>query len=275
MTIHIVTDSGSDLSEELCLQHDISLVPLSVTFGETQYIDREDIDGETFYRLLSQHEKLPVSAAPSPGQFLETFGALKAKGIKDIIHVSLSENASATAESARAAAQEIDGVNIHVFNTRAVSSAQGTLVLKAAEAVKEGAGVSAILEMLSDLRERIVVFAALNTLENAKKGGRISNVQAFVGSLLSIKPILSMDEEGTVVQLARPRTRRRSFEWLAARIPAGSTDFAINHGRAKDVDLLVEILGQPIERFGEIGPVVGVHGGEGAIALSYIRPKAV
>lgn len=272
MTIRIITDSGCDLSEEICEKHNISYVPLSVSFDGVEYVDRTNIDARSFYDLLSQHTTLPVSTAPSPGRFLLTYEDLRNRGATDIIYVALSENTSGALESARIAALSIDDVNIHIFNTRLVSSAQGTLVLKAAEAAKNGATVDQIIELLTDLRERSSVFAALDTLENAKKGGRITNMQAIVGSLLSIKPILTMDEEGSVTQLARPRTRKKSFQWLIDQVPEGSTDFAINHGYAEDIYLLAEMLGEPIERIGTIGPVVGVHGGHGAISFSYIAP---
>lgn len=272
MSIYLVSDSGCDLSSELCEKHNVAFVPLSVTFDGVEYVDREDIDALDFYKLLSEHAELPVSAAPAPGRFLVTFEDLKAKGATDIIYIAVSENTSAALDSARIAKDSIEDVNIHLFDSHLVSSGQGTLVIRAAEAIADGATAEGILELLADLRDRSVVFAALDTLENAKKGGRITNVQALVGSLLSIKPILTMDEKGSVTQVARPRTRRKSFKWLIDQIPEGSTDFAINHGHADDVDLLIEALGQPVERVGTIGPVVGVHGGLGAISFSYITP---
>lgn len=272
MSIHIVSDSGCDLSEELCKEYDISFVPLSVRFGDNEYIDREDIDGKKFYELMSQHARLPESAAPSPGQFLTVFEELKAKGATDIIHVALSEALSATGQSARTAAQSLEGVNVHVFDTKGVSSSQGTMVLRAAQAVRDGKNVEEILEMLADLRSRTVVFAALDTLENVRKGGRLSNVQAIVGSLLSIKPIISV-EDGKVVQVAKPRTRKKSLGWLVAQVPEGATSLAINHAQAPDVDVLVGMLPYEVERIGEVGPVVGVHGGERTMTLSYLLPE--
>lgn len=269
MSIHIVSDSGCDLSEELCKEYDISFVPLSVRFGDVEYIDRETIDGKEFYELMSKHSRLPESAAPSPGQFLSVFEELKAKGATDIIHVALSSDLSATSQSAATAAQSIEGVNIHIFDTKAVSSAQGTMVLRAAQAVKSGESVESILDMLADLRSRTVIFAALDTLENVRKGGRLSNVQAMVGSLLSIKPIVSI-EDGKVVQVAKPRTRKKSLGWVVAQVPEDATSIAINHAQAPDVDVLVGMLPHSVERIGEVGPVVGVHGGERTVTLSYL-----
>lgn len=272
MSVHIISDSGCDLSKELCAEHNISFVPLSVRFADREYIDREDIDPQEFYDLMSKNAHLPESAAPSPGQFLTVFEELKAKGATDIIHVALSSKLSATGQSARTAAESIDGVNIHVFDSLAVSSSQGTLVLKAAEAAARGDSAQEILALLEDLRDRSVIYGALDTLENLKKGGRISNVQAMVGSVLSVKPIINL-QDGSVVQVAKPRTRKKSLGWIVAQVPEDATDFAISHALAPDVDVLVGMLGKPVDRIGEMGPVVGVHGGSRCVTLSFLLPE--
>ena len=270
MSVRIVTDSACDLATEVTDQHGIEVVPLSIRFGNDEYTDRVELSPQKFYAELASNETLPETAAPSPGAFVQAYERLIADGATDIISINLSEALSATGQAARTAATEIDGTNVTVFDSKSVTIGIGTLVLKAAEAAASGASAAEVLALLEDLRERTHVFGVLDTLDNLKKGGRIGNAQAMVGSLLSIKPCLDLSS-GEVEEAGRQRTRKKGLAWLASQVPPGATNVGVGHAMAKDVDTFVNMLDVEPTRISIIGPVIGTHAGPGVIGVSYTR----
>jgi len=268
MSVRIVTDSGSDLAPDVAEALGVPVVPLSIRFGSTEYTDRVDLSPEKFYAEMEAQEQLPETAAPSPGSFAEAFQSLIADGATSIISITLSEALSATAQAARTAATTIDGVPIHIVDSASVTVGQGTLVTRAAEAARDGASVEDILASTTDLSNRTHVLGVLDTLDNLKKGGRIGNAQAMIGSLLSIKPCIDLST-GSVEEAGRQRTRKKALAWLANEIPKNATNVALGHGLAPDIDKVVEMLDVEVDRISLIGPVVGTHGGPRVIGASY------
>lgn len=270
MSVRIVTDSACDLSTEVTTEHGIEVVPLSIRFGADEYTDRVELTPQKFYAEMASNETLPETAAPSPGAFMQAFDRLIADGATDIISINLSEALSATGQAARTAATDVTGANVTIFDSKSVTIGIGTMVLQAAEAAASGASAADVLALLEDLRERTHVFGVLDTLDNLKKGGRIGNAQAMVGSLLSIKPCLDLSS-GEVEEAGRQRTRKKGLAWLASQLPADATNVGVGHAMAADVDQFVSMLPVEPTRVSLIGPVVGTHGGPGVIGLSYTR----
>lgn len=268
MSVRIVTDSGCDLSPEVTDALGIEVVPLSIRFGATEYTDRVDLSPEKFYEEMAARDELPETAAPSPGAFAQAFQSLINDGATSIVSINLSEALSATAQAARTAATTIAGVEIQIVDSASATVGQGTLVLRAAEAAKAGASVAEIIASTNDLSARTHVYGILDTLENLKKGGRIGNAQAMIGSMLSIKPCIDLSS-GAVEEAGRQRTRKKALAWLAAQLPATATNVAIGHGLAPDIDMFVDMLDVEIDRVSLIGPVVGTHGGPRVVGLSY------
>ena len=145
---------------------------------------------------------------------------------------------------------------------------QGTLVLRAAEAARDGASAREVIDATNDLSARTHVLGILDTLENLKKGGRIGNAQAMIGSMLSIKPCIDLSS-GAVEEAGRQRTRKKALAWLAGELPANATNVAIGHGLAPDIDTFVDMIDVEIDRVSLIGPVVGTHGGPRVVGISY------
>lgn len=268
MTVRIVTDSGCDLAPDVADALGIAVVPLSIRFGDTEYTDRVDLSPEKFYAEMATRDELPETAAPSPGAFAQAFTQLLDEGASSIVCINLSEALSATAQAARTAATTIDGANIEIVDSMSATVGQGTLVWRAAEAARDGASAQDIIDTINDLSSRMHVFGVLDTLDNLKKGGRIGNAQAMIGSMLSIKPCIDLSS-GSVEEAGRQRTRKKALAWLAKELPANAKNVAIGHGLADDIDTFVSMLDVDVDRVSLIGPVVGTHGGPRVVGMSY------
>lgn len=268
MSVRIVADSGCDLSAEVTDALGIGVVPLSIRFGSTEYTDRVELSPEQFYAEMATQEALPETAAPSPGLFATMFESMIEDGASSIVCINLSEALSATAQAARTAATTVSGADIHVVDSKSITVGHGTLVMRAAEAARDGASAKDIIDYTNDLSQRTHVFGVLDTLDNLKKGGRIGNAQAMIGSMLSIKPCLDLSS-GSVEEAGRQRTRKKALAWLAGELPANASNIAIGHGLAPDVDDFVAGLDGEVDRVSLIGPVIGTHGGPRVVGLSF------
>ncbi len=251
------------------------MVPLSIRFGDEEFVDRHELDLDEFYRRLAASEHLPETSAPSPGAFVEMFNSMEAEGATGVVCINLSEALSATIQSARTAAQSDDvSIDVRVVNSKSVTGGLGSMVLAAAEAAKNGASADEIVELVESLSGRTRIYATLDTLENLKKGGRIGGAQAALGTMLSIKPLLDLST-GEVVAAGKQRTRKRSLAWVRERLAeAGEVDnLAILHSKADDIDeflaTLEDIPAVATARVNVIGAVIGTHGGPGVIGITY------
>ena len=278
MTVRIVTDSACDLTEEETVALDIDVVPLSIRFGEVEYIDRKELSVPDFYEEMSTNEHLPQTAAPSPGSFEEIFKKRLDAGAESVVCINLSSGVSATMQSAQAGAQGSGG-DVRVVDSSSVSCGQGTIVLAAAKAAKDGASASEITSLVDDLSSRTKVYGALDTLENLKKGGRVGNAQALLVSVLSIKPLIDISS-GVVEEAGRQRTRKKALGWLVETVKeqhGNLESLSVGHAMAPDIDAFVEELHSVTDlsevRVDVIGPVVASHGGPGLVAVSFVLKK--
>ncbi|MBS1265150.1 MAG: DegV domain-containing protein [Acidimicrobiaceae bacterium] len=274
MTVRIVTDSACDLSDDEVSSLGIDVVPLSIRFGEQQLLDRDELSVEDFYSRMAASDDLPQTAAPAPGAFEAMFRRRLDEGADSIVCINLSGGISATVQSAEAGSRGIDG-DVRVVDSRSLTTGLGTMVLEAARAARDGASADDIVDLVEDLRARTRVFAAIDTLENLKKGGRIGNAQALLGSVLSIKPLIDLST-GVVEEAGRQRTRRKSLGWLRDKVAEHRDHIghlAVLHAQADDVDVLLEMLAPLVDpadtRVGVIGPVVATHGGPGVAGISF------
>jgi DegV family protein with EDD domain len=275
-TIHVVTDSSSDLTPDDIDQLNIEVVPLSIRFGSEEFTDGLDLTVAEFYTRMARSEEIPQTACPSPGAFEEAFIRAKADGADEVICVNISSELSNTLQSAQTAAEGVkDEIPVHVIDSKSVSSGLGTLVLEAARSARQGADVAAVLARIRSLVPRTHVIAALNTLDNLKKGGRIGGAAAMVGSLLSVKPVVDISG-GAVKEADKPRTRKRAmhvlYERMIKALPIESV--AVMHGGAPDIgeflDLIAPHFPRESIRLGQLGAVIGAHGGAEIIGVSWI-----
>lgn len=273
-TIRIVTDSSCDLPQEVADEHRIDIVPLTVRFGDEEFVDRRDLTSEEFWRRVKASPVLPETAAPSPGAFEEAFTRAAADGADAVVCITLSSALSATYQAAELAASNVaDTVPVHVIDSRAVTLALGNICLAAARAAEAGASLDDVLSLARDLVERTRIYATFETLDNLKKGGRIGGAQAFVGSLLSIKPVIEL-RDGRVEEESKQRTRSRSLRYLADKVKdAGAVEnLAVCHGDAHDIGDLVKMLEEIYAGdilVAKIGAVIGTHGGPGVVGVTF------
>ncbi|MDW3176912.1 MAG: DegV family protein [Acidimicrobiia bacterium] len=275
MTVRIVTDSACDLSDEELAEWGIGMVPLSIRFGDEEFIDRTELSTDEFYRRLAGSDVLPETSAPAPGAFANMFNAMAGEGATGVVCINLSEALSATIQSARTAATSDDvEIDVRVINSKSVTGGLGSMVLAAAKAAREGATIDEVVALIEDLSGRTRVYATLDTLENLKKGGRIGGAQAAFGAMLSIKPLLDLST-GEVVAAGKQRTRKRSLAWVRDKLAeAGDVEnLAILHSNADDIDEFMSTLSDiptvATARTNIIGAVIGTHGGPGIVGITY------
>jgi len=276
MPVRIVTDSACDLPEPVCEEFGISVVPLTIRFGEREFVDRKELSVDAFWRELESSPVLPETAAPSVGAFEETFRRLSDEGADGIVCINLSARLSATMQSAQVAAKALDGETpVEIVDSQSASMGIGNLVLHAARRARAGASVEEIVSDVEARRAREHVFATLDTLEYLRKGGRIGGAQALLGSVLSIKPVISV-VDGAVEPAGRVRTRSKALRFLVDQVPAGGKieSLSVLHANAPDLDEFLRML-QPLVpdaevTVGTIGPVIGVHTGPRVMGIAWI-----
>jgi DegV family protein with EDD domain len=276
MVVRIVTDSASDLPQEACDELGIEIVPLTIRFGDKEYVDRKELSTADFWRELEKSTVLPETAAPSVGAFEETFRRLADSGADGIVCINLSAQLSATMQSAQVAAKALDGLcPITIVDSKSASMGIGNLVLRAARRAAEGADLPTIVADVEDRREHQRVLAALDTLEYLRKGGRIGGARALLGSMLSIKPIISV-VDGAVDEAGKVRTRSKALRFIIDRVPQhGIEQIAVLHAGAPDVDEFLALLRPRVPEadivVGNIGPVIGVHTGPRVLGIAWIE----
>jgi len=281
--LRIVTDSSAGLPGELVETHNIEVVPLNVHFGRTSYQEGVDIYNAQFYQMLRQAEQLPTTSQPSAGQFHEVYSRLVADG-DSVISIHISSKLSGTYQSAMAAKNMLPEADITVVDTLSVSMGHGLVVLAAAEAVQQGKSRDEVIALAERVISGMQVLIVVDTLEYLQKGGRIGGVAAFLGTLLSLKPLLEI-RDGVVEPLERVRTRRkavrRALEVLAERFEGqGSLRLMVLHAECPEeaeqlAQRMREMLPCASLHLAELSPVVGTHGGPGALGLGGFAERLV
>jgi DegV family protein with EDD domain len=272
MTVAIVTDSGSDQTPEELSERNIHQVPLTVSFGSESFLSPDELSPDRFWeRMCAPDSPFAHTAAPSAGQFKQVFEEALAEGADGIVCVCLGEKISATIGSARMAAEMLPGKQIEVVDSRSASMGVGALALRGATLAAEGKTATEIAAALSKLQTENVFFVVLETLEYLRRGGRISHAKAAIGGLLSVKPVITV-EDGLVVPADQPRTRAKARERLLELMSARPlTELHMLYSPPADVEgfreeLLARLPGPPpgLVTSRVIGPVIGAHVGPGA-----------
>lgn len=277
--VRIVTDSSCDLPEEIATDLGIVIVPLSIRFGDEEFIDREDLTPAEFWTRCVNSPTLPETAAPAPGLFEAAYRSLAGEGATGVVVLNLAADLSATMQSAELAARTIAeddslDVDVRVVDSRTATIGLGTIVVACAKAARDGATVDEIEQLAGVLAARTRVFGTLDTLENLKKGGRIGNAKALLATALSIKPMIEI-ADGQVEEAGKQRTRSKALRHLISKLQSygGEIDnLAIMHADCSDVDVFVDMVKAEYDGeiiVGDIGPVVGAHAGRGTIGFAF------
>lgn len=275
MDIRIVTDSTCDLPGSVVQQLGITVVPLYINIGDLGYLDGLEISRKEFYSNLPSYPFHPTTGTPGPDSFREAFHWLADQGASEIISIHISEKLSATINVARSAALEYTRIPVTVIDSGQLSIGTGFQVELAARLALEGKSREEIIQAVSDLRSRTFVTAGLNTLEFLRRSGRMNRFMTGLGSLLHIKPILTMlnGQPGSDQVRTVQRAEKRLIKLLEERIPIER--FALlhthAHDKAEEFKHKIRHLLPKGEIFSlDITPVIGVHIGPGAVGYAIV-----
>lgn len=279
MTVKIVTDSLSDIVDDVSGELGITVVPLYVRFGEKVLRDRVEITTDEFYHRLVHDEILPTTTQPSPGDFLEVFNKL-AKETDEILVIVVSSKLSGTYQSALQAKSMVEGkCRIEVIDSETVIMGLGLIVLSAAKAARDGAGLGELVDLVRGAMPRSHAIMSFDTLKYLAKGGRIGRAQGLLGSILSFKPILTV-KEGEVSPVTKVRTKAAGMDYLCnfvagfSKIEELAVEFATT---PDDADELIKRISSlfPAERIyrSTVSPVIGTYTGPNVLSVSVLTAK--
>lgn len=281
----VVADSTSYLPDELIREHAIHLVSLYVTLEGDQRPELEYSGEEygAFFERLRHSDEGASTSQPSVGDFRAVYEPLLEAG-KEIVSIHLSAGISGTFESANQARQSLidegeGGERIRVFDSRSACGGEGLVALAAARAALAGADGAATLGAAEKLRENLKMWFAIDTLDYLRKGGRIGSAQAWIGSALQIKPILTLEEEITPIERVRTRKRalQRMIDFARERKVDGATAWVVQHIQDPEaarrlVEGCRDVFGSDPVFVSEIGPVIGAHVGPGLLGVGGVDP---
>ncbi len=273
--VKVLTDSLADIPSMLLEELDIAVVPTIVRFGETEYRDRVDLFPSDFFHLLTSSSRLPTTSQPATGVFEEIYHRIAEK-THQVLAIHTDGLLSGIYNASRVAADSIPGVRIEVIDSRQVSMALGWLVILAARAARQGEPLDNIKAIVQKAMRKVHLIAMLETLEYARRGGRLGKASALLGTLLNVKPLLTI-VHGEVVPVENVRSQKHALERLVEiAISSGpirelSVIHALAPGAARHVQ---EMLANsfPKERIvmAEAGPVLGAHVGPGTVGIAWL-----
>jgi DegV family protein with EDD domain len=275
MTVHVVTDSTSDIPREIVDRYGITVVPLTITFGTESFRDGLDLTADEFYERLQSSKHLPTTSQPPPALFQYAYTHLVTRG--EVVSVHLSHKFSGTIETARAAAREVAPDKITIVDSGLASMALGLCVIAAAKMAREGATQADCAATAESVASRVRLLVAFETLEYLRRGGRIGRASAFVGGLLKLKPVLTI-QDGETHPVTRVRSRQKAMDELFTLAAPGKRidEAAVLHTTTpQDADDLANRVreahpGVPLI-VGRFGPALGVHGGPGMVGIAVVE----
>lgn len=282
MVVRLVTDSTADLPAEVASELDITVVPLTVFFGDEAYLDGVELDNAAFYQKLAASKDLPHTSQPSPAAFEQVYRQLIEQGADAILSVHLSTKLSGTYQSACAArnalAEEGSTVPLDIIDSLSISVGMNYAIQQAARLARAGKSLEEVKDCVQDALARTTVLAVLDTLEYVRRGGRIGGASAMLGNMLSFKPIISL-QDGEVIAVERPRTRSKAYARIAQLLGETGPVEAVSIAQSNDEvgQQLAEAVREtysgelPIYR---LGAALGTHTGPGTAAIALVRAKA-
>jgi DegV family protein with EDD domain len=277
MKIALITDSTNDIPLLLRKKYSIYVVPLTIVWGDKQYLDGVDLSPEEFYSRLSIHSTIPTTSQPAPKTFLTTYQQALADGAEEIVVITISSAMSGTIESARTAAKDFS-IPVHILDSKSNSMSLGWEVLAAARARENSATAEQMLEAADAVRQKLHYHILLEGIDFLLKGGRIAGAARFIGGLLHLKPQIRVNHfSGTVEAGDISRTRSQAIDRLYSSFfkvvdVARPLHIAILHNAAlQEAEALAERVRQEFHPqeliISIVSPVLGVHTGPGALAL--------
>jgi DegV family protein with EDD domain len=275
--IALVTDSTCDIPAEWRTQYDIAVVPLTIVWGNQQYLDGVELSAEAFYARLLEDPDHPKTSQPTPQSFLDSYRQAAEKGAQEVMVFTISSAMSGTIQAARLAAQE-SPIPVHILDSKNNSMGLGWQVIAAARAQESGADAQGMQAAAEAVRRTVAYYISLDTMEYLTKGGRIGGAVRFLDSVLKIKPMIYVNHDTGVVGASMPaRSRSAAIEGLYKEFfkhgdPGKPLHITVLHNaalpEAQQLADRVQAEYHPCEMFISIvSPILGVHTGPRAIAL--------
>lgn len=278
MAIRLITDSTADIPASVAQEQGITVVPLTVFFGEEAYLDGVELDNAGFYRKLQSSKNLPRTSQPSPAAFQQEYTRLIEDGADGILSVHLSSRLSGTYQSACTARdtlpETLRKVPIEIIDSQSISVGMSRAVLLAADAARQGKSLEELQALVVDELSRTHILAVLDTLEYVKRGGRIGAAGAMLGNMLSMKPIISL-RDGEVVPVERPRTRSKAYERVAQLMSEMGNVEHVSIAEASEevgqqlASKLKTVYQGELPTY-KLGAALGVHTGPGTAAVAVV-----
>ncbi|MBB6450377.1 DegV family protein with EDD domain [Geomicrobium halophilum] len=276
--IAIVTDSTAYLEKETLEEYGITVIPLSVVFGQ-ETIQETELTPEQFYEKMREHQELPSTSQPSPGEFIELYEELE-KTHESVISFHLSSGISGTHQTALSASRSVENTYVYPFDSEISCAAQGFYAVEAAKLARKGKSVDEIFEQLTGIRETLSAYFIVDDLNHLYRGGRMSGAQKFLGSALQIKPILYFKDK-VIVPFEKVRTHKRALRRVVELLEQDALDGSSIRAtviHANIPDQAEEIRDTLAEKFknvdidiGVFGPVIGTHLGEKALGITWYK----
>ena len=273
--IALITDSACDLTLDVLKENNVNLLPLRIIYSTGDYRDRVDISPKQVYENLEK--EVPKTSLPSAQDIEDILNKLEEEGYTHVIAISISSGLSGSFNALRLALEDHPKLTSYVYDSKILAYPQGEIVIETAKLIKAGKIFEEIIETLPKIRERVIGYFTINTLEYLKKGGRIGRVAGTVGELLNLKPIITTDENGVYYNVAKVRGRKQSLskmtELLKGYLEKGKCEVAVLHAGCEDeaikyMNSLKDLPNIVSIKIAEISPALGVHGGPGLIGFS-------
>lgn len=281
MTVRIVTDSTADIPLPEAEALGITIVPLTVFFGEEAYLDGVELDNSSFYKKLQASKALPRTSQPAPAAFLQAFTSLIEEGATGILSIHLSSKLSGTYQSACTARdslpEELKHVPIEIIDSQSISGGMSPAIIQAAQEARAGVDMETLKTHVLDILARTRLLAALDTLEYLQRGGRIGAARALLGNMLNVKPIISL-KNGVVVPIEQPRTRSKAYARIAQMVsemgPIESLSIVQSNEEVGNqlATVLKTVYQGEIPRT-KFGAVLGTHAGPGIVGTAVILAR--
>jgi DegV family protein with EDD domain len=282
-SIAIVTDTDASLPDDVAAQYGIRQVPIAVNFGDETLLTGVDIHDTSLFERVDREGELPTTSAPAPGDFLSAFQAAFDEGADQVICLAVSSEVSGTYDAARTARDLLLDRDITVVDTQSISMGQGFMAMEAAEAARNSASKERVIARALDVGQRTCLFAALSTLKYLAMSGRVGHLTAGMASLLSIKPILTL-EDGELQMLERVRTRRKAWSRVvelaetslagcrAERMAVVHVD-ALAEARQFEEQLRARLACPETIIIAELTPGLSVHTGAGVVGVAAVAAR--
>ena len=286
MKIAVMTDSTSYLPQHIIDQYNIPVASLSVTFDDVvNFTESDDFSVDDFYKKMASSKTIPTTSQPAIGDWIENFERLREQGYTDVIVINLSSGISGSYPSATQAGEMVEDIQVHTFDSRLAAMIEGSFAIYAAQLVQKGYKPDDIINELTEIRQHIGAYLIVDDLKNLQKSGRITGAQAWIGTLLQMKPVLKFEEDGKIHPLEKVRTRKRAYnsiEQHALDIAKNINDvtvFVINGDKIKEGKDFCAKLKEKYSniniQYCEYGPVIASHLGSGGIGVGYFPRKIV